>query len=463
MLYKLKKRWQEEAGYREVLVMAIPLILSTGSWSIQHFVDRIFLTWYSPEAIAAALPAGLVNWTFSSFFIGVASYVNTFVAQYYGARRYQRIGPAVWQGIYLAFIALIAVALIYPLSPHFFGIFKHPSNVVELETEYFRILLLGAPFPVITNAISSFFTGLGKTWVVLYVNLLITGLNMLLDYLWIFGKLGFPAAGIRGAGLATVTATVIGTVVFGALFALPAYSRRFRTLGGWHFDTELFRRLLRYGAPNGIQFTLEILVFAIFIMLVGRYGVTELAATNITFNINTLAFLPMEGMSIAVSSLVGRRLGENRPGLAAHTTWSAFHLTFTFFFILAIGYVLTPEIFLYPYRLKADPVQFAPIQQTVIILLRFVAIYSLFDAMSMIFSAALKGAGDTQFVAVVSVSLAISVLLIPSFLITYVFHASLLWLWSCVTMYIVGLGVTFWWRFRKGPWQRMRVIETSNF
>ncbi len=462
MLDFWQKRWRGEAGYREILAVAFPLILSTGSWSIQHFVDRMFLTWYSPEAIAAALPAGLVNWTFSSFFIGVASYVNTFVAQYYGARRYHRIGPAVWQGLYLSLLAVLAVAVIYPFSEHFFRLFGHPAKVVELETEYFRILLLGAPFLVITNATSGFFTGLGKTWIVLYLNLFITGLNIVLDYLWIFGRLGFPEAGIRGAGWATVSATLVGSVIFLGYFVRPMYARQFHTLKGWRFEPSLFRRLLRFGTPNGIQFTLEILVFAIFIMLVGRYGVIELAATNITFNINTLAFLPMEGMSIAVSSLVGRRLGQNRPYLAERTTWSAFHLTFAFFGLLAAGYVLIPDVFLFPFRLRADPVQFAPIRSWVVILLRFVAIYSLFDAMNMVFSAALKGAGDTRFVAVVSVLLAVGVLLIPSVLITYLFHGSLLWLWTCVTLYIVGLGTSFWLRFLYGPWRGMRVIEQKE-
>ena len=85
----LKSKWKSDGGYREVLVVAIPLILSTATWSIQHFVDRMFLTWYSPETIAAAMPAGMLNFTIISIFMGTAGYVSTFVAQYYGAKQYQ--------------------------------------------------------------------------------------------------------------------------------------------------------------------------------------------------------------------------------------------------------------------------------------------------------------------------------------------------------------------------------------
>ena len=86
-------RWRAEGGYREFLGIALPLILSTASWSIQHFVDRVFLTWHSTEALAAALPAGMANFTFIALFMGTAQYVNTFVAQYIGARRPERVGP----------------------------------------------------------------------------------------------------------------------------------------------------------------------------------------------------------------------------------------------------------------------------------------------------------------------------------------------------------------------------------
>ena len=77
---RLRRRWHSEGGYREFLGLAFPLILSTASWSIQHFVDRVFLTWYSTEALAAAAPAGMTNFIFLSFFFGIAQYINTFVA-----------------------------------------------------------------------------------------------------------------------------------------------------------------------------------------------------------------------------------------------------------------------------------------------------------------------------------------------------------------------------------------------
>ena len=113
---RIKSRWYGDGGYGEVLRIALPLIVSTGAWSVQHFVDRMFLTWYSPEAIAASMPAGILNFTITCIFIGTASYVGTFVAQYYGARQYERCGPSLWQCIYIALIGGVVMVTLIPMA-----------------------------------------------------------------------------------------------------------------------------------------------------------------------------------------------------------------------------------------------------------------------------------------------------------------------------------------------------------
>ena len=461
MLRQLKQRWNNESGYREVLYIAFPLILSTGSWSLQHFIDRMFLTWYSPEAIAASMPAGMVNWTLISLFVGTAVYVNTFVAQYFGARRFDQIGPAVWQGIYLSLLTGVIVFMFVPLARPIFALFGHPQEVEELEVLYFRILLLGAPFVVIANAISSFFTGLGKTMVVMWVNFLGTAINLSLDYVLIFGYLGFPEMGMAGAAWATVISAFLSAAIFFFLMSRPVFQKTYNTLKGWHFQPEMFRRLIRFGLPNGMQFLLEIFAFTLFILLVGKMGLVELAASNIAFNINTLAFMPMYGMSIAVSTLVGQRLGENRPDLAEKATWSAFHLALFYFTAIGLGYFFLPNLFIIPFAWQADNAHFETIHHMIVVLLRFVAVYCLFDAGNMIFSGALKGAGDTRFVAIMSVGLSWVLMLIPSALTLQVYHGGIYWLWFFVTLYIAGLCLAFGVRFWKGGWKSMRVIEST--
>ena len=453
-------RWSRPGGYKEVLKVAYPLILSTGSWSIQHFVDRVFLSWYSQDAIAASLPAGMLQFTFASFFFGTAAYVNTFVAQYVGADRPNRVGPAVWAGIYFGLVAGVIILCLRPFAHHFFEWAGHDPTVRVLEADYFRILCIsGLGIPGI--ALSAFFTGRGKTLVVMWANFAATGVNILLDYALIFGNWGFPEWGISGAAWATVIAHFVTPVVFFVLVMRRKYDATYCTRSGWRPDWELVRRLIRYGVPNGIQFMLEILGFSVFIMLVGKLGTIALAATNIAFNINTLAFLPMLGVGTAVSTLVGQYLGKDRPDVAERVTWSAAHLTFLYMGTMATGYFFVPQLFLRPFSAKADPVTFVHVWDVCVVMLRFIAVYSVFDGMYIVFSAGVKGAGDTKFVMVASTIMCWSIMVIPTYLSVAVYKWDLYTPWAFITAYIVLAGTLFMFRFMQGKWKSMRVIEAA--
>src|SRR4051812_25193918 len=87
---------------RELLAIAMPMAISAGSVTLMHIANRLFLTWYSQDALAAVLPASMWNWTLLSLFIGTAQIVNTFVSQYEGAQRPDRVAAAIWQGAYFA-------------------------------------------------------------------------------------------------------------------------------------------------------------------------------------------------------------------------------------------------------------------------------------------------------------------------------------------------------------------------
>ena len=456
---KINARWNDEGGYRAVMHMALPLIFSTGAWTVQAFIDRVFLTWYSPQALAAAAPSGMANFTLFSLLIGIASYVNTFVAQYHGAGRPERIGRSVWQGIYFSLVALLIAVVIWPLADDLFRFFGHAPEVQEMEVVYFRILLVGAPAVVISNAVSGLFSGLGKTWIIFWVNFAATMINIILDYLLIFGKMGLPRMGIAGAAWATVAAGFFPAIVLVVIMALPRYARRYGTLRSWRFDRALFRRLLHFGTPNGLQVFLEVLAFTIFLVIAGKIGTIELAATTLAFNINNLAFAPMLGMMTAVSALVGQSLGRERPELAEKLTWSALHICGAFYVTLGLCYVVVPQLFLWPFLRNAQSAEFLEISRVGTNLLRFVAIYSIFDAMNMIFSAAIKGAGDTRFVAMTTIRLSWLVLVLPSLIWWFLLRGSIYGLWVFITLYVIGLGLLFLRRFLHGPWRTMRVIE----
>jgi MATE family multidrug resistance protein len=154
------------------------------------------------------------------------------------------------------------------------------------------------------------------------VTALAAGLNIVLDYLWIFGYGGFPAMHIAGAAWATNVAYAFKAVAFLVLMLRCEVRERYATTR-FRWNGELAARLLRFGTPSGLQLLCEVLGFTIFMLYLGRLGKNELAATNVAFGISSFAFMPVFGLGIATVTLVGQRVGENRDDLAARATWSA--------------------------------------------------------------------------------------------------------------------------------------------
>jgi len=458
----LLKFFRGPGGCREVLQIALPLVLSTSAFTIQMFVDRVFLMWYGSETMSAAMYGGFVHFTIFSLFLGTATYVNTFVAQYDGAAALKRIGASVWQGIYFSVAAgLLMIALIRLAEPvmNWSG---HDPVVRRHEVVYFRILCIGAMPGLIASTLSCFYTGRGKTWTVMWVNIASTTSNVVLDYALIFGNWHMPELGVAGAAWATVCASTLSAAVYFVLFSRQKYRRDYATVSGWKPDGKLFIRLMRFGLPSGIQFMLDIFGFTLFVTFVGRISPASLAATSMTFQINSLAFMPMIGFNMAVGTLVGRSLGQNRADLAKRSAWTAASITVCYMAIIASGYWFYPKLFMYPFALQANPAEFALIKPMVLKLLCFVAFYCLFDAGNLIFSGALKGAGDTRFVMCVSVVLNWLLMVIPSYFAIKLLRGttSLYLAWTALTAYVCVLSFVFLFRFLSGKWKDMRVTET---
>ena len=451
-----------DGGYRHVLRLAGPMILSTGSMSIMRFMDRVFVAQYSEDSLAAVMPAGIASFVPLAFFIGTAGYVSTFVAQYHGAEREHRIGPAVWQGIYLGLVAMVLMWGLYPLAGPIMNIGGHAENVRVLEIEYFRILVLGGGFVVLSAVLSGFYIGRGRMYTVMTVSLVANTVNVVLNYCWIFGKLGFPAWGLVGAGWATVISQGLGVAILGVLFLSRKNRHDFGTASNIRFDKDLFKRLLHYGVPSGLNFCIDVTAFTFFVFFVGRLGPTEGATNNAVFSINMLAFMPMIGLAIATSTLVGQCLGRDRPDLAQRATGKSLRMVLIYMSMVAAVFVLFPDKLLGLFTARDGATDPGKMLALGTMLLRFVAIYCLFDGVVFVYSAALKGAGDTRFVLALTGTLAWGVMVLPVYIGLKYFNGGVRMAFAFLTIYVVSLACGFYLRYRGGKWKKMRVIEQAE-
>ncbi len=447
-------------GSRELLKLALPLVVSQSFMTVQVFLDTVLLAWHDPLEMAASFPAVMWFWLPFGLLQVTAGYVSTFVAQYTGASRPERVGPAVWQGIHFSIVAGLLFLAMVPAAPYLIALGGHTPALQALEVTYLRCLSFAALPMLVMSAVNGFFSGRGQTWTVLGIEAAGTTFNMLLALLLIFGRAGFPEMGIAGAGWATVGGSWVSACVALVLLLRPRYRREFNTLHGWRLERALFGRLMKYGGPAGAQVFLDVLVFHVFVQLVGRLGEAATGATTLTVRLNMVAFLPMLGIGQAVSILVGQRLGADQPRLAERSAYTGLRWVCGYMALVAGVYLLFPQFLVALFEGNRDPEAFAAVASMVPSLLACVAVYSLADGVNVTFAFALRGAGDTRFVSLLTFALAWPLMVAPTFLVVRA-GGSIYWAWTFATAYILVMAACFTWRFRSGKWKSMRVIEAS--
>ena len=451
--------WTRPCGGLEVMRYAIPLIISAGSMSLMNFTDRMILNVISSDAMSASMQGGLLFWTLVSLPMNVAAYTNAFVSQYNGSGHHHRIGAVVWHGIAFGFLMMPFLLLLEPLGAITFRFFGHSEEFLALECSYFRLVLFGSGAVIAGEAAASFFYGRGKMKVVMLVNVLCVLLNVYLTLCVVLGLLGFPRWGLEGAAITTAVMQWVRLAIFTALiFRTEWKEKRYGLLAGLKFDFPLVQRMMYYGLGSGVHIFLDTFCFSLFIFLIGGLGKIACDATTIAFTLNTFTFLPIVGTGIAVTTFVGNKLGDNRPDLAERAVNSVIAIGIVYVAIFGTLFLFFPDLFLSWFSSGSDGEASEKTRIVATHLLRFIAFYLAFDALGIIYSSAIKGAGDTKFVFLVTLCLA-PVTPLLCFIGVRFFGLGLYWCWIVLTLWVLVSGVIFFVRFWQGHWKEMRVIE----
>jgi MATE family multidrug resistance protein len=220
-------------------------------------------------------------------------------------------------------------------------------------------------------------------------------------------------------------------------------------------------KLIKYGAPGGIRIFIDMLVWTIFPFFIGRIGVIELAASNIAFRINAIAFFPVVGLSVAVSILVGQAQGSKRPDLSLRIWRKGLLLGEIFTGILALSYFLFPfqfySLFHNPQTMPAT--QFITMAANGAMMLKMVALYCLFDTVTIITLGLLQGVGDTRWTMAAALTL-YAVFLSILFFIDHV-HGSIATIWKAAAIFIILQSFLWVGRFFSGSWKLIEMVEQS--
>ncbi len=445
---------------RELLHTAVPLMVSSGTQALMNAADRAVLAGWSADALAAVSPASMLYWTCICIPLGVVLYANTFIAQYDGAGRNDRMMAALWQAVWISLLAGGVLPLLIPVSHLLLLASGQQPEIAGLQSIYFNTLCGGSSLILLGSALSCYFGGRRRTRLVMSVGFVSVGINFLLDWLLVFGWGPIPAMGIGGAAVATLCARFCEILIYSCLIAGEARRDGFGLLDHCRPTASYLMRYLRFGVPSGLHFFVDYSGFAAFLLMIGSVSGDALGATNLAFSVNGLIFVPLLGFGTAVQTIVGHHIGAEDTPAALRTTRHAVVTGTVWTGVTGAMLVMFPAAVLRPFfALAEETAEMATLNQEAGVLLRFVAIYSIFDALAVVYASALRGAGDTLFPMLLTLFSSWCIMVLPAWLMLQWSEPTLQQMWLAPTAGIIVAGLLMWLRFRSGKWTQFRITD----
>jgi MATE family multidrug resistance protein len=448
----------DKGGTAELLVIAFPMIISTACDGVMTFTDRLFLSRLGPEQMNAAMGGGIAMQLMIFFFIGLTGYTTALVAQYYGARMRHMAGVAAFQAFIISFLAYPVILFCRPLAHMYFNIMDLPPVQLIYQTEYFTIVIFGSLASILRNSIGCYFSGIGKTRIVMVANISAMIVNIVLDYLLIFGKAGFPSLGIKGAAYATVTGSICGLIIL--IFAYLGKKNRteFLISQTFRFEPKVMRKLLYFGYPAGVEFFLNFLAFSALIYIFHSEGNVVATASTIMFNWDLVSFIPLIGIEIGVTSLVGRYMGAGDPKTAHHAAMSGIKTGLYYSFIILILFLAIPKTLVMVFRPEVPVEIFSQAVPIAVDMIMLASLYVLMEAVMVAVVGALRGAGDTHFTMFLSVSAHWTMLPVVYIMVKVLNMSAVAGWLGVIVSFLLFCGVLIL-RYRSGKWQKIKVID----
>ena len=458
-------------SYRGLLSLAWPVILSRASQGVIGFSDAAMVAPLGGDAIAATTTGASNALNFFILPMGVVFIVQSFVSQLAGKGDVEGSRRYAWYGLLVSAIAALLAAGFTLVLPNLTAGLGFTENVRTLLIDYMTIRLFSCGAVIGIEAIGNWFGGLGNTVLPMIVSFIAMASNLALNWVFIYGNLGAPALGVKGAALASSLSSLIAFAVIFVAFlraridrsklppppveavALPSETPRTR-------PQELLR-MLRFGLPSGANWFLEFAAFTVFInVIVARLGTTSVAAMMAVVQVNSIAFMPSFGVSTAGAILVGQAIGAGEKGRVKMIVRRTMTLAACWQVFVGITYALMPSTVMSVFG-ATDTAEGVELVQLGATLLLVSTAWQLFDAIAISLSEALRAAGDTAWCMWARILLAwVLCLPLAGGLVVYggVGPVGAI---ACFVVYLAGLAALMTYRYRSGAWKNIDLTGTA--
>jgi len=430
--------------------LAIPLVVAELGWVAMGIVDIVMVGRLGPEAIGAVGVSSMLFLSIVVFGIGMLLGLDTFVSQAFGAGRFEDCERWLCRGVGLALLLTLPLVVVNLLVIAMLDQWGFEPVVVQLATPYFTKILWGTLPLLVYTVFRRFLQAIGLALPVMVALVSANVINVVANWLLIFGHLGLPALGVDGAAWATVISRVYLVLFLGiTIFIHSRRSRDARWSVCWPIEWAKMRRLSSFGLPSAIQMTLEVGIFAVVSALAGRFEPATLAAHHIVLNIASVTFMVPFGVGSAGAVRVGYAVGRGDPPGVRHAGWAALTLGTAFMSCAALTFVLAPQPILRWFTADVAVVAIG------VPLLFVVALFQLSDGLQAVATGVLRGFGDTRTPMFWNLAGHWFVGLPVGYVLCFVWGQGIIGLWAglSVSLTLVGVLLVLTWWSRSRAWR----------
>lgn len=437
---------------REILYLALPAIAEQTLLTITQIVDMIMVGRLGAEAVAAVgfsmQPTFFGNAIFATISVGAVALISRFI----GANEHELASKVFGHSLLVSiFLGSIYSFLVFLTSEKIIIFLGGEPSVISIGTSYLKILTPGFLFMLLSLVITSAMRGAGDTALSMKVNVFVNILNILGNYILIFGKFGFPALGVDGAAISTTISRIIGSIIL--FFSLYRGKSKIKVSKKYclPFDLSLVNRIMNIGIPASMEHLTMRIALIFYVKIVSSLGTTAYAAHQIAINAESISYMPGFGLAIATTTLVGQNLGANKPKRAEISGYESLKLG-----AIIMG-VMGAVIFIFPEFLIKIYTEDLQIIQLGAKCLRISAFGQIPMSISMIMAGGLRGAGDTKYIFYITLFSTWLIRVILSYITVVKYNLGLLAAWVTMIIDWSVRALLLLIRFKQGDWKNIAV------
>jgi len=431
---------------RDVMRLSIPVLLSSLFQRLVSIVDVLMTGGLGASAIAATGLGQLLMFVAMTVFWGLSTGTTVVIAHLWGAGSQMEASRAA----YVSCLSCVLLTALCSLAGFLWGsdltrLMGASAEVQTLASEYIKLVFLWMIWTTGLNVLSAIMHGIGDTRTPMKAIILVNILHVIIAWPLIYGKLGLPMLGVKGAAIAINTSEFIGC----SYLLFQAFRKKYITTGSPDFD--LFNRIWKIGWPVALERMAHQSGQLIYSSFIIGYGTTAYAAHQIGLSIESLSFMPGAGMGTAAATLMGQALGAKKLRRAHLSHVEALRLAVIVMATMGLVFLVVPQYLIGMFTEDHQVIKLGSV------FLRLVAFAQVPLAISFVYAGSLRGTGDTFYVFIVTLLCMWGIRVALSWVAVDLLHLSLYAVWGVFLIDWYVRGAAFAWRYKKRDLHRVVI------